>query len=341
MKKLRLTFISVISLILILLGSVSVSAKNNEYYLKELGMTIEISDTLSVKTRESSDLPKGTYLEAANDDKSMTLVIEMDKNENSKEVDSFANQSSAYLEKYKANLENMGINKIDEAEYGYVTFLDFKRSFDQDGDTKPDLFELHSITCFNGMIITVVSKSAGDNFESDELALIKSSLESIRFDTIEAQQQEAAEKTTKTWITVIVIILVAVALTIAGFILYKKKKRKKLVPGNTRKDTNYDVLKQAEISNRKPQQNTIGGYKTSTDYFQEDFDNSSTPTLQNSSVPENENNSSKKASAFTRMGYFKKNLSREISKAKAQKKNKKQNSKGTRKTVDYDIFNEK
>ena len=106
MKKLRLTFISVISLILILLGSVSVSAKNNEYYLKELGMTIEISDTLSVKTRESSDLPKGTYLEAANDDKSMTLVIEMDKNENSKEVDSFANQSSAYLEKYKANLEN-------------------------------------------------------------------------------------------------------------------------------------------------------------------------------------------------------------------------------------------
>lgn len=337
MKKLRTALISIISLILILLCSFSAFAESKEYYLKDLGMSLYISDTLNVKTTENADLPKGYYFEATNEDSSLRISIAMEKNEITEKVDSFANQSSSYLEEYKVSLEDKGLSEVKDATYGSVPFLDYKQTTKNSAGT--DTFELHSITCINGMSIAIVSESAGDNFTSDELALIKGTLESIRFDSVKIQQQQEAKKNTKAWIISILLIVLCGSAIVFIFITVKKNRRRKAAISQQKKNRNFDVLRGAEISQQKADNNNLGGYKSSSDFFDEHFDINSNENQQSENISSTKSEDKKKTSPLTRMGYFAKNLSREINKSKS--KSKKSKSKKKRKAEDFDIFKAK
>jgi len=337
MKKFRNTLLVILSVISILLSYISVSAEDTEYYLKDLGMSLNISDTLTVKTAENSTLPKGYYLEATNEDSTLRISIAMEKNEITEKVDSFANQSSTYLDELKFSLQNEGLSEVKDATYGSVPFLDYKQT--TTSESGAETFELHSITCIGGMSIAIASESIGDNFTSDELAVIKSALESISFDSIKTEQKETAKKTTKKWILSILLIALAGGLGVFVFLYFKKAKKKKAFLAQHKENRNYDVLRGAELSHRKAEQNNLGGYKTSADFFDEHFDNTPDQNIQQNSIPATENTPKKKASPLTRMGYFAKNLSREINKSKA--KGKKSKSKKKRKAEDFDIFSTK
>lgn len=336
MKKLRNTLLSILSVICIILSLTSVSAQSTGYYLEDLGMSLDISDSLTVKTNDNSTLQKGHYLEATNEDGTLKISITMEKNETTEKVDSFADKSSTFLDEYKFSLQSEGLSEIKDATYGSVPFLDYKQTTKSESGS--ETFELHSITCIGGMSIAIVSESAGDNFTSDELAIIKSALESISFDTVETQQKETARKTTKKWIITVLLVITAAALLTFVFMYLKKAKKKKAFLSQHKENRNYDVLRGAELSYRKTEQKNLGGYKTSSDFFDEHFDNQ---TEQNTRVSTQINDvpAKKKTSPIKRMGYFAKNLSREINKSKAKSKNSK--TKKKRKAEDFDIFSEK
>ena len=118
----------------------------------------------------------------------------------------------------------------------------------------------------------------------------------------------------------------------------KKTKKKKAFLSQHKENRNYDVLKGAELSYRKTEQNNLGGYKTSSDFFDEHFDNRTEENTQ-VSTPPNDVPAKKKIGPVKRIGYFAKNLSREINKSKAKSKNSK--TKKKRKAEDFDIFSGK
>ena len=335
MKRLRSLLIAVLLIISIVFCSFSVCAESIDYKLKELGMTISISDTMTVKSGVGSDLPQNIYLEATNADRTLKLSISMIKDANTKKVDTFQGKSSAFLDEYKSSMEALGFSEGKDATYGDVPFLDFSQKTSTESGA--DIYSRHSITFINGMSVSIVSESAGDNFTSDELALIKASLESISFDTVVQQKKVETKKTAKSWILGIFLVLAAAGAVV--FVVYKKKqanKRKALLRERSKK-TDYDIFKTTDYSDA-PAQNRISGYKTSADFFDKHFDAPSKKEAQKqSSKVSAMNTPAEKTSAFTRIGYFAKNLGREINKAKNKSKKSKQN----RKAVDYDIFSEK
>ena len=337
MKKLRLLLISVLCILTAFACSLTASAKAVEYYLEDLGMTISISDSMSVKVKgPESDLPKEKYLEATSKDKGLKISITMDTNETSKKIGSLADQPSEVIDKIKENLENEGLSESKEATYGDVTFFDFsKKEVDVAGN---DIYTLQSITYINGMSVAIVSQSNDKNFTSDEISIIKESLESIRFDSVEQAQKENTAKTVKTWVIVILAILLTAGAGVLIFTFVKKKKSRSAFESQKSKKTDYDVFKS---STPTTQQGQIGGYKTSTDYFDNHFDKA---PAQRKKPTVTDNTPAKKTGAVTRIGYFAKNLSREISKAKAKQnksKNSKSKTKAKPKAVDYDIFSGK
>ncbi len=339
MKKFRNTLIAVLSIIFVLLSFTSVFAESTEYYLKDLGMSLHLSDSLTVKTNENAALPKGYYLEATNEDSSLKISIAMEKNEATEKVDSFANQSSTYLDEYKFSLQSQGLSEVKDATYGSVPFLDYKQT--SPSETGIESFELHSITCINGMSIAIVSESIGDNFTSDELAIIKSALESISFDSVKTQQKETAKKTTKKWVFTVLLVAVAGGLSVLVIIHLKKAKKRKDFIAHHKENRNYDVLRGAEFSHKKNEQKNLGGYKTSSAFFDEHFDSTpAKPAPKTQPSSDKERKSNKRVNPLTRMRYFAKNLSREVNKAKT-KKSKNTKSKKKRKAEDFDIFSAK
>ena len=331
MKKIRLLLISLLCILTAFTCCLTASAKAVEHYLEDLGMTISIPDTLNVKVKgPESDLPKANYLEATSKDNTLAITITMETSDDTKKIRSLSDQPSEVIEEIKSNYVLEGFSEGKDETYGDVMFLNFTQ------EEKNAAVRL-SVTYLNGMAISIVSESKKDTFSNEDLLLIRESLESIRFDSVEQAKQENTKKTVKTWVIVILSILVTAGGAVLIVSLMKKKKAKSTYEPHKR--TEYDVFKTPTPSAQSKQ---IGGYKTSTDYFDNHFDKAPVQKKKTSHpAPENKKN---KPGAVTRMGYFAKNLKRELSKPKkSQNKAKKSKSKSNSKpkAVDYDIFSGK
>lgn len=337
MKRIRLLLISVLCIVTALACSLTASAQAVEYYLEELGMTISISDSMSVRVKgPDSDLPREKYLEATSADKNLTLTITMVTNENIKKIDLLSDQPSDVISEIKSNFVADGLSEGKDETYGDALFLNFTQEEKRPGVS---ISARYSVTYINGMSITIVSQSKNGTFSNEDLTLIKDSLESIRFDSIEEAKQENTAKTVKTWIIVIVCILLTAGAAIIIITLLKKKKAQNTFDPHKNRKSDYDVFKSPTPS-ANPKQ--IGGYKTSTDYFDNHFDNA--PRQKKPSAPQTNLQPAKKTGAATRLGYFAKNLKREFAKPKAnpnKAKKSKTKTKSKPKAVDYDIFSGK
>lgn len=333
MKKIRLLIISLLCILTAFACSISVSAEAIEYYLEDLGMSISISDSMNVKVKgPESDLPKEKYLEATSADKNLTFTISMETSEDTKKITSLADQPTDVIDEIKSTFVSGGLSEGKDETYGDALFLNFTQE-------EENISARYSVTYINGMAITIVSQAKNNTFSNDDLALIKGSLESIRFDSIEQIKQENTENAIKIWIIVIISILLTAGAVIFIVSLVKKNKARKSFESHSRKKADYDVFKSHTPSTQNKQ---IGGYKTSTDYFDNHFDKA--PVRKKEPHPHTPNNQQKKTSAVTRMGYFAKNLQKELKKSNsANNKAKRHGAKGKAKrtAVDYDIFSGK
>lgn len=355
MKFLRCALIITLCLLLSLTCMLTASAENIKYNLKELKMSISVPDTMSVRTRDNSDSLSDTiYLEAVSADSSLTISVAMIKNEKTQEIYSFDNMPSSTLEEYKEQiLENDGYIECKNGEYGGVPFLDFSQKYLT--DTGVEIYGKQSVTLVNGMSISITSQSAGDSFTSSELNLIKSCLDSIKFDYVKTEENSTSFWTVLIWIIVILVILAVGFLVFSYYMGKRSADKKRQAIREKQRKADYDVLSSADVSQKKPSPSgSVGGYKSSTDYFDEGFD--SAPSVQRSpaqpaqseqGTPSATQRSVRRAKkAFTHMGYFFSNMKREIdrskkSKAKNAGKKSKAKAKKRTKSRDYDVFSDK
>lgn len=342
----RTALIMILCLLSVFSFTFSVSADDVKYYLKPLGMSIRIPDNMTVKTRDnSSELKDSIYLKAINSDDSLSITISMISDEKTKAAKSFMEMPSSAIREYKENIEADGFTSGADRSYGGVPFLDFSRkAVNEDG---VDTYVTQSITIVNGMSISIISQSPGDPFTSDEIGLIGSCLESIRFDNLGVAEKKVTFWGVIIWILVIIIIL-SIAFILFSFYMGKRnQKRKQEIREERRKKADYDVLKRADISHKKEEAaKKLGGYKTSADYFDNDFEKSATENTAESTSPASPAVPTKTEIAVkhtkttvTHMGYFFKNLKKEMNKSKSSKS--KSSKKGKAKVKDYDIFNDK
>ncbi len=346
MKKLRLALITILCLLSAFSFSLSVSADEVKFYIEPLKMTIRIPDSMAVKTKDNStDLEEDIYLEAINQDDTLKIAISMISDEKTLEAKSFTDMPSSALRKYKENIEADGYSAGADGNYGGVPFLDFSKKTKSDTDI--DVYVRQSITIVNGMGISVISYSLGDNFTSDELSLIKGCLESIRFDNLGVAEKKVTFWGVVLWVFIIIIIL-AIGFILLSFYMGKRNaQRKRAMKEEKSKKANYDVLKNADINNKKRENaQKLAGYKTSADYFDNDFDSSKIVSTDSSGLtPKAAPSTAQKAvkstkATVTHMGYFFKNLKKEMNKNKGSK-GKKSSKKSKARVRDYDIFNEK
>lgn len=327
-------------------------AEDIKYNLKDLKMTISIPDSFSVKTREnSSDLAENIYLEATSADKEITISVAMIKNEKTQEIYSFENMSYSAFEEYKDNiLSNDEYIECKKATYSDVTFLDFSQKYTT--EAKVDIYGKQSVTLVNGMSIFITSQSAGNNFTSDELTLIKGCLESIRF-----TQVKTTENTTSFWKVFLWIVLVLLVLAVAFFVFsyYMGKKsaeKKREALKEQRRKADFDVLSNAENAKKSNTSENLGGYKSSAEYFETGFDAQQSAQKKSAEPSQSPSHGATKKAvrstkkAFTHAGYFLQNLKREINKSKHKKKPKtgkksKVSAQKHRKPRDYDVFSDK
>lgn len=348
MKFMCRAFSIILCLIVAVTCVVSVSAEDIKYNLKELKLSLYIPDSMAVKTRDNStDLAESIYLEATNSDNSLFISVSMIQNEKTKEIYSFQNMPYSTIEEYKEQiLENDGYIECKDGEYGGVPFLDFSQKYTTDAGVV--IYGKQSVTLVNGMSISITSQSAGDSFTSDELNLIKNCLESIKFDTVKTPQGKGVTFWgVFLWIVVIILVLAAGLLVLSYYMGKRSAEKKKSAQREKQRKANYDVLQRAE---NKQKSDTPGGYKTSSEYFEQDFDNA--PAERKSSSSESEPQpltgtekavrSTKKA--FVHMGYFFSNLKKEINKSKkkptAKRSRKSKAAQKRRKSRDYDVFSD-
>lgn len=344
MKKLRIALITILCLLSAFSCVLTVSADEVKYYLKPLGMSIRIPDNMTVKTRDNSaDLKDSIYLEAVNPDKSLNITISMISDEKTQAAGSFTDMPSSSIRKYKENIEADGFTSGADCSYGGVPFLDFTRKAQNEAGV--DTYITQSITIVNGMSISVISQSPGDPFTSDEIGLIGSCLESIRFDNVGTGEKKVTFWGVVLWILIIIIVL-SVAFILFSFYMGKRNaKRKQQQREEKRKKADYDVLKRADISRKKQEQaEKLGGYKTSGDYFEKGFDAVEPKDVREDPAPAPAPTKTEIAvkntkTTVTHMGYFFKNLKREINKNKSSQK--KSSKKGKKKVKDYDIFSDR
>lgn len=352
MKHLRRITALALCVILSLFCAFTVCAENIKYNLKDLKMSISIPDTFTVKTREnSSDLSENIYLEAVSADNTVTIAVAMIKNDKTQEIYSFENLSYSDIEAYKDDLlQNGEYIECKEGKYGDVPFLDFSQKYKTNKGV--EIYGKQSITLINGMNISITSQSAGDNFTSDELTLIKGCLESIRF-----TQAKTAESTTSFWKIflwiVVALLLLAIAFFVFSYYMGKRNaERKREALREQRRKADYDVLSRAESRNKPQSPEKLGGYKSSSDYFETGFDSQqsaqrkSTEPSQAPSRGATEKAVRSTKKAFTHAGYFLSNVKRELKKSKAKKKTNqskksKASAKNQRKPRDYDVFSDK
>ncbi len=344
MKTLRTALLLIICLLTVLTFTFTVSAESIKYTIEDLKMSISIPDTMTVKTKENTaDMKEGIYLEAVDPDSSLIISVSMIQDAETEKVNTFVDKPYSVLEDYKEQMENLGFSEGKDGNYGGVPFLDFSQKTTSESGL--DIYTRHSITLINGMSISIVSQSLGDNFTSDELGIIKTCLDSIRFNTQTPVSAGSVIGKVILWIVIIILVL-GVALLLVSYYMGKKNAQKKRALAQERnKNADYDVLKKADVHTKQEEKNRLGGYKTSADYFESGFDKrevasaSATPTAPHS--PSKAEIAVKETkTAVTHMGYFFRNLKREFGTGK-KKSRKNTTKKSKTKAVDYDIFSEK
>lgn len=324
-------------LCIIIVLSCSFSAFSAEYSLSDMGMSIDIPDSMTVSTHsELTSVDTTCYLQATTQDASLKISVFMVPTDKNAEIQTFVGLSNTALNDIKYQIEYEGFSAGTIGNYGNVPFLDFSR---KDTDAAGvDTYIKQSITVIDSKKISIISESSGDNFTSEELELIRASLQSIEFESVVRQEKEQKTGTIRKWLIAIFLIGIVTFLGVFYGLKYKKIKARRELIKAQQKSADYDVLKRADAKNKAENQAQIGGYKTSADYFDKAFSEkekkvSTEPAQKNSpSSPEKQ-----KPTAIKRIGYFAKNLKREVKKSKA----KKSADKGKRKAVDYDIFSEK
>ncbi len=354
MKTIRRISTVIIGLALCALCTFSAFAEDVRYHIDELGMSISFPSEMSVTTREtpSASLEENVYLEAADTTGELQIYVSMEKTETSKDI-----YTSEDLASVKDTLmEDPMYKSSSEATYGGVVFLEFTIE-DNTGSTNSYGFQ--SLTLINGMKIYINSISVGDMFTRDELNLIQNSLNSIEFDIVNEAAAKKAGCTAGAWIIVILLIIVLIFFVVAyslGKKIKKQNLQKKRRIERKRKE-NYDVLDSAERTTKRPQ-NTLSGYRTSGDYFEEGFDERPQPTTKETPARERKTQKMNPVvdflktlslgfkALFTRFGYFFKNLSRSLKGNKKKSKSKKRTKKRSRQarrgaSKEYDVFRDK
>ncbi|MBQ4569915.1 MAG: hypothetical protein IJA62_07705 [Ruminococcus sp.] len=342
MKKLRTALILILCLFTAFSCAFSVSAESIKYKIEDLKMSIDLPDTMTVKTKENTqDMKEGIYLEAVEPESSLIISVSMIQDAETIKVDTFVDKPYSVLEDYKEQMENLGFSEGKDGNYGGVPFLDFSQKTTSESGL--DIYTRHSTTLINGMSISIVSQSPGDNFTSDELSTIKACLDSIRFDTQSTPSAGSVIGKVVLWIVVILLILGILLLLLSYYMGKRNAQRKRDLAQERKKNADYDVLKKADIRS-KQEASGLGGYKSSSDFFESGFDaegkataTTSAPTTHSPSKTELAVKETK--TAVTHMGYFFSNLKKEFKNNRSNKKSK--GKKQGRKAVDYDIFNEK
>ncbi len=325
------------------------------YELEALGMTIDFPNTMSVKTQ---DLAEGIHLEATTQDSQLTISVTMEITPKSEEIYSFTQLTEEDLQDYREKM-------LTEEEYieGNITrrgegkdtipYLDFYcKSTTQMNVT---VYRRQSVTLINGMLITIESQSFGDDINSDELLLIENALQSIHFSNIRSTAPKKTNIGLIITLIVVGLLLLAIAFVTLSYFMGKSSVKRKHEASRERRHkahkNHYDVLRNADETNRRLDK--IGGYKSSKDYFDSTFgadeaDNTSASSAPAERRPRSTSSGSKSSStstAFTHMGYFFKNVKKEV--AKNKKKSKKSahryanNTKGRRQSRDYDVFRDR
>lgn len=365
MKRIRITILAILSVLVTVMCCFTAFAEDHTYRLKDLGLSINFPDEMSVVTRydENSALTGDTYLEAKASDNSLNITVSMLQNEKTQEIYSFSELSYSAMEEYKAEmLKNEQNLECTDGNYGSVKFLDFSQKYTtSQGEV---VYGMQSVALVNGKYIFITSQSVGDSFTSSELKLIKSCLESIRFDHIGSSDDGQKAVTAVVWIIVIIVILALCFVAFSFYMGRKSKNDKKRKRIEEKKRSDYDVLKNADELDRKAERKSgIRGYKTSGDYFENGYDTADKTSSVKHQTPANEKNSDKGsantfflglkaigrviAEAFAHVGYFFKNLSREIKRNKSKKNSKRKKSSSKRsgkrynKSKDYDVFSDR
>lgn len=335
MKKMRLALSFILCIIIVL--SCSFSAFSAEYSLSDMGISIDIPDSMTVSTHsELTSVDTTCYLQATTQDASLKISVFMVPTDKNAEIQTFVGLSNTALNDIKYQIEYEGFSAGTIGNYGNVPFLDFSR---KDTDAAGvDTYIKQSITVIDSKKISIISESSGDNFTSEELELIRASLQSIEFESVVRQEKEQKTGTIRKWLIAIFLIGLITFLSVFYGLKYKRIKARKELVKAQQKERDYDVLKRADAQRKAENSNQVGGYKTSADYFDKAF---SDKAEKKDAVPAEKSSPSfskkQKPTAFERMGYFAKNLKREVKKNKS----KKSADKNTRKAVDYDIFSEK
>ncbi len=345
MKKMRTALILILCLFTAFACIFSVSAESIKYTIEDLKMSIELPNTMTVKTKENTaDMKDGIYLEAVDPESSLIISVSMIQDAETEKVDSFVDKPYSVLEDYKEQMEDLGFSEGKDGNYGGVPFLDFSQKTTSESGL--DIYTRHSITLINGMSISIVSQSPGDNFTSDELSIIKASLDSIHFDTKNTVSAGSVIWKVILWIVVIILILGVILLLLSYYMGKRNAQKKRALAQERKKNADYDVLKKADIQAKQKEQAGLGGYRSSADFFESDFDTNSKASADSASAPTPHSPSKTEIAvketktAVTHMGYFFRNLKKEFTgKKSGDKKSKGKN--GKRKAVDYDIFNEK
>lgn len=354
MKTFRRISALAIALILSLTCVFTAFAESVKYYISDLGLSIYFPSEMSVVTKdtEGAALPQNVYLEAKTANSELLIQIFMEKAETHKDI-----YTSSDLEVVREELlEDDIFTGSREATYGGVDFLDFTEK-QYIGNVV--YYGRMSITLISGMKIYIHSQSAGDDFTSDELNLINTSLNSIEFDIVRSTQLKEAGSTVLGWVIAIAVILILIML-IAAYLLGRKQKKERIRKSRDRRrarNAEYDVLESAEENlRRQSQPGTVSGYKSSRDYFEQDFENIETKPRKERGTQKSEKKSPLlgvisflKTLAeglkilFTRIGYFFKNLSRSAKKGKKNSKRAKKRSRQARRgaSKEYDVFRDK
>ncbi len=338
MRNIKRLVCLVLAIVCLIFSALNVSALGKTHYIEELGMSIDIPDYMAVATRKNKPtMTEGIYLEASSSAPDLDIRVLMSKDEKTEEFFNLSLLSSSALDEYKnAILANPEYSDCTEGEYGGVLFLDFT-TYDSVGNTT--VYGRQSVTIVNGMSIVVMSTSEGDALSSEEIALVREVVSSIKFDEILSNAPKIGF-----W-KVFIPILIVLAVLVIGFFIFsyimskKSKEEKRRRQKELERKRNYDVLSRAENKARNPE--NLGGYKTSDAFFEDAFAEGSKPSTSNSTTKTMVKGSKQ---AVKSTGYFFKNLKRELAKSKKNKKNKRNHRKPVkpqdRKPRDYDVFND-
>lgn len=347
MRTLKRFVCLVISILCLFSASLCVSAQGKTFYIPELQMSIDIPQYMGVSTRDTNpNMTEGIYLEASSSAPDLDIRVLMQKDAKTEEFFNLSLLSSSALDEYKnAILSNSQYSDCTEGEYGGVLFLDFT-TYDTVGNTT--VYGRQSVTVVNGMSIVIMSTSDGDALSSEEIALVREVVSSVKFDKILSNKPSVTF-----WQVFVPIVIVLVVLIIGFFVLSyfmgkKSREEKKRRKREMERRADYDVLSRAEKKSRIPQgPDGLGGYKTSGAFFDDAFSGENSKPASaadlDSAQPKSTANGVVKGSrqAMRSTGYFFTNLKRELQRNKKNKRNTKKNVKAkNRKPQDYDVFSD-